>query len=69
MTHGCDRVIDGAHSWVVLLEMMAQCLFGSLSGDKNQRHLIYTTLLFYIFNLYKAKMHALHLLCSVQLPT
>lgn len=27
-------VVDGNHSWVVLLEMMAQRLFGSLSRDK-----------------------------------
>lgn len=33
VSHVCNRVVDGNHSWVVLMEMMAQCLFGSLSLD------------------------------------
>lgn len=32
VTHGRHGVVDGHHSRVVLLEMMAQCLFGSLRG-------------------------------------
>lgn len=32
VTHGGHGVVDGHHSRVVLLEMMAQCLFGSLRG-------------------------------------
>lgn len=30
VAHGRHRVVDGNHSWVVLLEMMPQRLFGSL---------------------------------------
>lgn len=39
VTHGCHRVVDADHSWVVLLEMMTQRLFGSLSGGQKTKHL------------------------------
>lgn len=38
VAHGRHRVVDGNHSWVVLLEMMPQRLFGSLSGDFKNTH-------------------------------
>lgn len=34
VAHGWHIVIDGDHSWVVLLIMVAQCLLGSLSRNR-----------------------------------
>lgn len=36
VTHG--RRVVGDHPWVVLLEVVAQCLFGSLGGGKNNAY-------------------------------
>lgn len=54
VSHVCNRVVDGNHSWVVLMEMMAQCLFGSLSLDNmiiRRFTLFYFTYLVYTLNM------------------